>query len=150
MVKCELCGRLFKTPQGLRGHKTFFHDQRARRNEPVELRGNIISKYDDRLERLTKDIHSITETLADLKRKLRYLQGQMASLASRNELHRIALEIDRLNNQVEKHNGWFNPRGLHEAVIGFSGGPIANIEKQLGERQVVNNDIARRKFRHKL
>ena len=27
MVKCDLCGREFKTTQGLRGHKTFFHQQ---------------------------------------------------------------------------------------------------------------------------
>ncbi|GAI91068.1 unnamed protein product [marine sediment metagenome] len=29
MVICELCGKEFRTTQGLRGHKTFVHDIRS-------------------------------------------------------------------------------------------------------------------------
>ncbi|MFC2001084.1 hypothetical protein ACFLUZ_01100 [Chloroflexota bacterium] len=134
MVECELCGRLFKTPQGLRGHKTFFHGHRARRNEPVEFRENSLNKSDEKLNRLTKDIQIITETLADLKRNLNYLQYRMVSLASRSEIHRIASEVNRLNSQVEKHNRWFNPHGLHEAVLDLDGGPITDLEKRLRGR----------------
>ena len=135
MVQCELCGRQFKTPQGLRGHKTFFHGHRAGRNKPAELKENSLNKSDERLEKLTKDVQSITKTLGDLRANLDFLQGRMLSLASQNEIRRIALEVNRLNNQVEKHDRWLNPRGIHEAIVDLDGGPIASIEKRLQCRQ---------------
>ncbi len=142
MATCELCGKETRTSQGLRGHKTFVHGIRASSNKlfdvipddqemhetsrlKSEKNGSYV--YDNSANKLTNEIKSITETLAELKRTVNYLQDWMESLASCNELHRIVLEVDRLNNQVEKHDQWFNPRGLHEAVIGLTGGPIADI-----------------------
>ena len=163
MVQCELCGRQFKNTQGLRGHKTFFHGIRANRGKLTTLldrfgladeikgevgsddsrligsdkerRENTFNESDEKFERLTKDIENITETLADLKGNLYYLQSRIVSLASQSEVRRIVSEVDRLNKQVKKHDQWLNPRGLHEVVIGLSGGPIASIEKRLQRRQ---------------
>lgn len=131
MATCELCGKEFRTTQGLRGHKTFKHGHHARHNESGGLKRNSINKADERLDRLAKDIKNITEILEDLKGNLYYLQARMASVAFRDEIKHIALEVDQLRNQVKKHDQWFNPQGLHEAVIGLTGGPIADIEKRL-------------------
>ena len=135
MVKCELCGRLFKTPQGRRGHMTFKHGKRARGKKPEELGKNSLNKYNERLARLTKEIRSNNETLEDLNVNLRYLQHRMLSLAFREEVRRVAIELDGLKDQVEKHSRWFNPHGLHEAVLDLFGGPIADIEKRLKGRK---------------
>ena len=32
-LKCEICGRMFRTPQGLSGHKQFYH--KAKLSQPT-------------------------------------------------------------------------------------------------------------------
>jgi len=163
MVTCELCGKETRTSQGLRGHKTFVHGIRANSKklfvaipddqdmyETSRLKSgkNDSNEFEDSVNKPVSEIKNITETLVELKRTVNYLQGWMVSLASRNELRRIVLEVDRLNNQVKKHDQWLNPRGLHEAVIGLSGGPIADLERSLGSHRFSNN-LARKKLRLK-
>jgi hypothetical protein len=138
MVKCELCGRQFKTPQGLRGHKTFFHGLHAGNRNPTKLEENSFNKSDKKLERLTKDVEDIAKTLADLKGSLNYLQSRIVSMASRRETQSIIEKIDRLDNQVMKHDRWLNPRRLHEAIINLDGGPIVSIENCLRHRRAYN------------
>lgn len=72
----------------------------------------------------------------------------MALLAKRNETHHLALSMKLIREQVEKHDRWLNPRGLHEAVIGLTGGPIVDLERYVGVHRFSNN-LAEKGFRLK-
>jgi len=138
MVQCELCGRQFKNTQGLRGHKTFFHGIRA--NHRIEIKperfiGTVETKSKDGQANLLNRVVDLECTVVELKETLEKWQSYMALLSTQSETQHIASRIKLIEKQVEKHDRWFNPRGLHEAVVDFDGGPIAYIEKRLIVRQ---------------
>ena len=151
MVHCEICGRQFKNTQGLRGHKTFFHGIRANRSKLTTLLDRLgladetknevrsdnsrLIEGDKELRDIVSRVAKIEHIIAELKETLEKLENYMALLATRNETCHIASDMRIIKGQVYKHDRWFNPRGLHEAVVGLNGGPIAYIEKRLQRRQ---------------
>jgi len=120
MVECELCGRQFKNPQGLRGHKTFYHGIRAnhaKKIKPDHYREAEETKINEEQLNLLNRVGEMESTITELKETLEKWESYLALFS--------------IEEQVEKHDRWLNPRGLHEAVIGLTGGPIADLEERL-------------------
>ena len=119
MIQCELCGKVVRTTQGLRGHKTFIHGLHANHDKPVdELRfrhriaenrrlakseNNSTGDYRDRSDKLKGEIVSNTELLTELKQKVRALQNQLALKATVSDINRIATKVELLSKSVKKH-----------------------------------------------
>ena len=65
VVKCEICGREFKTTQGLRGHKTFVHQMtgssKPRATSAIEQLTSKLELLDERLSSLHKRVDKQTE-----------------------------------------------------------------------------------------
>jgi len=65
VVKCEICGREFKTTQGLRGHKTFVHQMtgssKPRATSAIEQLTSTLKLLDERLSSLHKRVDKQTE-----------------------------------------------------------------------------------------
>ena len=147
MVQCKLCGKVVRTTQGLRGHKTFIHGLRANRSKPtvalthnqsvdetsslVEHESNSISDYRDRLNKLKSEVVSNTELLTELRRTVRAMQNQLALKATASEINLIATKVELLSKRVEKHERWFNPESIDEVFLEICGGPIAYLEERL-------------------
>ena len=147
MIQCELCGKVMRTTQGLRGHKTFIHGlyanhdktaagltfrQRIAENRsPMKSEKNSISEYKDRLDKLENEAISNTELLAELRRTVRALQNQLALKATASEINLIATKVELLSKHVKKHERWFNPTSIDEVFLEICGGPIAYLEKRL-------------------
>ena len=149
MVQCELCGKVTRTTQGLRGHKTFVHGFSANRSKTEDdHENNNTSDYIDKLNKLIGEVCSLTEMLNDLKWKIRALQNQLALTATSTDINNITTNIESLNKRVKKHDQWFNPKGIDELVLGLSGGPIASLDKRLDniQRLITSGTKARSKF----
>jgi len=152
MIQCELCGKVMRTTQGLRGHKTFIHGLYANHDKPaaeltfrqridenrssVKSEKNSISEYKDRLDKLENEAISNTELLAELRRTVRALQNQLALKATASEINLIATKVELLSKRVEKHEQWFNPKSIDEVILALCGGPIASLEKRLSSLQL--------------
>ncbi len=148
-VTCEICGKEFKTTQGLRGHKTFVHDIHADRGKQADgfqydkqedktARDNRIKdKYFDeprgKLDKMERVVSGNIELANELRRAVNKLQEQLT--VQNQELSIISHEVDSLRQKVNKHEEWFNPHDIHEVIIGLCGGPIADIEKRLRNKQ---------------
>jgi uncharacterized C2H2 Zn-finger protein len=151
MAQCELCGKVVRTTQGLRGHKTFVHGIHANRSKPIvaltdkqsmdEVGNHIerasVSDYMDRLNKLKSEVVSNTELLAELRRTVRALQNQLVLKANASDINLIATKVESLIKHVEKHEKWFNPKSIDEVVLDFCGGPIAGLEKRLDRLQSI-------------
>ncbi len=164
MATCELCGKETRTSQGLRGHKTFVHGIRADGNKmavlldrlglaaetksELESDNSSLTESGEELGNLVSRVTKIECTIVELKKTLERLGKYMALLATRNETHHLALRVKLIKEQIERHDRWLNPHGLHEAVIGLTGGPIADLERSLGSHRFSNN-LAGKKFRLK-
>ena len=164
MVICELCGKEFRTTQGLRGHKTFKHGIRAdhgrlavlldrfvRTDETkseLESDNSRLTESEDELGNIVSRVTKIEYTILELEKTLERLGKYMALLATQNETSHLASRVKLIKEQVEKHDRWLNPHGLHEVVIGLTGGPIADLERSLGSHRFSNN-LAGNKFRLK-
>jgi hypothetical protein len=138
MVECELCGRQFKNPQGLRGHKTFYHGIRAnhaKKIKPDHYREAEETKINEEQLNLQNRVREMESTIVELKDTFEKWQSYMALLSTQSETQHLASKIKLIEKQVEKHDRWFNPKGLHEAVVSLNGGPIAYIEERLRGRQ---------------
>lgn len=91
-VRCEMCGREFKTTQGLRGHKTFVHQMTSSGKPPPRLATDQqSSKLEERVEQLTSKLQLLdkrlsnlnigVDKLADRYEKLsRYIQYELAGI----------------------------------------------------------------------
>ncbi len=146
MVQCELCGKIVRTMQGLRGHKTFIHGLYANHDKPaaeltfrqridenrssVKSESNSISDYRDMLNEQKSEVVSNTELL-ELRQEVRALQNQLALKATASEINLIATKVELLSKRVEKHERWFNPESIDEVFLEICGGPIAYLEKRL-------------------
>jgi len=134
MVECELCGRQFKNPQGLRGHKTFYHGIRAnhaKKIKPDHYREAEETKINEEQLNLLNRVGEMESTITELKETLEKWESYLALFSTQSETQHLASKIKLIEEQVEKHDRWLNPRGLHEAVIGLTGGPIADLEERL-------------------
>ncbi len=152
MVQCELCGKVVRTTQGLRGHKTFIHGLRANHDKPaaeltfrqridenrspVKSEKNSTSEFRDRLEKLENKVISNTELLTGLRWAVSELQNQLALVATRSETNRIATIVKTLGKQLEKHDHWLNPESDDEVILEICGGPIGSLEKRLSSLQL--------------
>ena len=113
MVKCELCGREFKTMQGLRGHKTFVHGES--KNPLILSVGS--SATQQRLEQVVERVALLEQQLSSraegdkMPDNSEYLtvkdfehQKMLAQLAAdaekREAKHQQALET--INNQLKE------------------------------------------------
>ncbi len=147
MVQCELCGKIVRTMQGLRGHKTFIHGLYANHDKPVaeltfrqridenrslaKSERNSINEYEDRLNKLKSEVVSNTELLTELRRTVSELQNQLALMATRSEINRAAAKVELLSKLVEKHERWLNRESDDEVLLEICGGPIAYLEERL-------------------
>ena len=152
MIQCELCGKVMRTTQGLRGHKIFIHGLYANHDKPaaeltfrqridenrspVKSEKNSISDYRDRLNKLKSEVVSNTELLTELRRTVRAMQNQLALKATASEINLIATKVELLSKRVEKHEQWFNPKSIDEVFLALCGGPIAYLEKRLRSLQL--------------
>ncbi len=128
-VTCELCGREFKNTQGLRGHKTFYHNMRSSSNTPVQEH-DITDQYNDLEDRIYKleyitglrppsildkylfEEKSLSLQLAEITEQLDSLTQQIASLSNntpsitefremKRESTQLGLQLSNLSKRVE-------------------------------------------------
>ncbi len=142
MVECELCGKEFRTTQGRRGHKTFVHNIRADHSKVSGMPASIerdklatsnssLDAIEEKLGNLVDRVTKVESTIEELSETFENQFTYMALLATKNETQHLASTLKLIKQQVDKHDRWLNFRGLHEAVIGLTGGPIADIERRL-------------------
>ncbi len=109
-MQCELCGKVMRTTQGLRGHKTFIHGLYANHDNPaaeltfrqridenrslVKSESNSISDCRDRLNKLKSEVASNTELLTELRRTVRAMQNQLALKGAASEINLIATKVE--------------------------------------------------------
>ena len=76
VVKCEMCGREFKTTQGLRGHKTFVHQMtsssKPRATQALEELTRKLELLDERLANFTIRVDKLAERYEKLSRFIQY------------------------------------------------------------------------------
>ncbi len=153
MIQCELCGKVMRTTQGLRGHKTFIHGLYANNDNPaaeltfrqridenrslVKSESNSISDCRDRLNKLKSEVASNTMLLTELRRIVLALQNRLAVMDTRSKTNRIATKVELLSKRLDEHDRWFNPHDIDEIILRLSGGPIADLEKRLDNLQLV-------------
>ncbi len=147
MIQCELCGKVMRTTQGLRGHKTFIHGLHANHDNPaaeltfrqridknrslVKSESNSISDYSDRLDKLKSEVAINTELLTELRRIVSELQNQLALKATASEIKLIATKAELLSKRVDKHERWLNPENTDEVILEICGGPMGYLEKRI-------------------
>ncbi len=153
MIQCELCGKVVRTTQGLRGHKTFIHGLYANHDNPaaeltfrqridenrslVKSESSSISDCRDRLNKLKSEVASNTELLTELGRTVSTLQNRLEVIDTRSETNRIATKVELLSKRLDEHDRWFNPHDVDEIILRISGGPIADLEKRVDDLQLV-------------
>ena len=98
MPVCEICGKEFRTPQGLRGHKTFVHGL-GRQTEAVEIFRRAIERR--REEKVREgDLAPIKKELEEMKRKLQQREEEIKRLKA--EAEERQQEIERLKEEAVK------------------------------------------------
>ena len=146
MIKCELCGKVMRTTQGLRGHKTFVHDLHSNQGKKVvmltddqwenetsttvEYEGNSSSELRDRLDELENNVISNNELLTELRRVVSDMRSDLALMATRFQLRRIATTVEMLGKRLETHDRWSNPQDIHEVIRSLPDGPITSLDKR--------------------
>jgi len=92
-IKCEICGKEFKTSQGLRGHKTFVHKiTSSSAKSPTPL--------------ATEQLEQHTRQLAELSVQLKELSQQVKLAANSTEVHVISRQVAQLSEHARKHDRW--------------------------------------------
>ncbi len=141
MVTSESCGREFKNTQGLRGHKTFVHNERSLSNTPATKTATVqlMSNLEDRLDKLEYvtglrepsildkylyDKDPLSIQLSEVAEQLSGLTQQMASFSSNASSNTEYREIEEQVTQLAQQ--------LHEVSTRFSPNyPVADAISQL-------------------
>ena len=97
MPVCEICGKEFRTPQGLRGHKTFVHGL-GRQTEAVEIFRRAIERR--REEKARKEDLAPIRELEEMKRELQQREEEIKRLKA--EAEKRQEEIERLKTEAER------------------------------------------------
>ena len=113
MPRCEYCGRVFKTVQGLRRHEATQHPQardeiklvnRREMKAYVDARitelGARLAKLGERLEELEGEVEGIGEDIQNLADALASLRGVVSKLQFFDMMHQALGEVFRTKSRV--------------------------------------------------
>ena len=144
MAQCELCGKIVGTTQGLRGHKTFVHNERTSSSTPTTETAATqqASNLEDRLDKLEYvtglrelsildkyiyDEKPITIQLTEVTEQLNSQDQKVTSLPSNTEYREIKNQVTQLAQQLSSYNKWFQP-------IRTVAGTMSHLEDELSNR----------------
>lgn len=100
-VTCEICGKEFKTTQGLRGHKTFVHQMTTTHDPPARLATEQeLGVVEEKLELLYAQVEQVDELLSNLVSKV----DKQAELAGKlmSQLSSAQTEDRKLGREMTK------------------------------------------------
>ena len=128
---CEICGKKFKTTQGLRGHKTFVHQMTNSSDKPAaplateqpprkleerlqKLENALGLKEPSELEQLlgitdkpiTSQLEQHAHQLTELSDQLKNMSRQIKLASNNTEVSNISKQVAQLSEQVSKHDRW--------------------------------------------
>jgi chromosome segregation ATPase len=117
-IKCEICGKEFRTTQGRRGHMTFVHQMTTTHDPPARLATEQeMTKLEERLEQLSEQVEQldglldsptdghlpITEQLGQLTQQLSEQTQQVNKLSEDVEMTQVAKALsDKCLAQLDK------------------------------------------------
>ena len=126
MVKCELCGKVVRTTQGLRGHRTFVHCNGSPNSALVTQVASEqqVSLLEDRLQQLERvtglreldldfslsDTEPLTDRLTNITEQVTKLSDTVSKLSEEVELSKVTRDVEnegfskRLTELREAHN----------------------------------------------
>ena len=78
---CEICGRQFKTTQGLRGHKTFVHQMKSAKEPPAEpATEEELGEVEITIEQLMYEVEPLNDSLTSLRSTVNKQAEQLSKL----------------------------------------------------------------------
>lgn len=113
-VTCEICGKEFKTTQGLRGHKTFVHNITKSQDQPAKPvaeqesgKGTeIFERLSTQVEQMDQLVYNLISKVEDQATRISALEVQLRNSTSEvqnlnNETTGIRYDLERLNRFVQ-------------------------------------------------
>ena len=117
MVRCELCGKLLKTSQGLHGHRQFVHGIRNRDQLPVGVVATEqqLGKLDYNLGQagdmipmdtgcLAEQLEQYTKQLARFDEQLKSMSQQVRLVPSNTEVNKMIEFTEKFERKFKLHN----------------------------------------------
>ena len=149
MVKCDICGKEFKNPQGLRGHEMLSHGINNSKRQPAAkpVAEQQLSELESRLEQVEELTRVTTERLTE---QLNNLERQVGLALSNNNYDRLFRQIVQLSEQVSSNSRWLTPDGINLIVSETLGKPpvflvdLKNLKRQVNNNQRVVNWVVKK------